>query len=246
MGSWGSKFAQQGYDVRDAADRFLVYSSAFRTLKIFAVYTGSTTIPGSGENTVTFTHNLGYYAPAIVIYNGSTTLGQNTAYFMADNNAGLDIRIFTDKVEVPVPDTFDDGYSAVGDTVYFTCYQFLDTFDSYTASIIETGTTSGAASDDYGFKIAKDGFPADTCADTDLVISSGFFTSIIHKKGTDTDGTVAHDLGYIPAFLAFKKYAGDSFLTQNDESMAINSSELAATLDVDDVLYFVIFKSKQV
>lgn len=243
---YGSKVSQRGYDVKTAADRFLVYSSAFRSLKIFATYTGTTTIPAAGTNTVTFTHNLGYFAPCIVVYNGSTTLGVGSSYFMSQSLAALDLNIYTDRVEVLVADTFDLGFSNVGDTVYFTCYQFIDTFDSYTASIIASGTTLGASSDDYGFRISKPGFDVKTCADVDCILSSSFFTNIIHKKGTDISGSVAHSLGYLPAYLGFKKYSGDTFLSLNNESLAVSTANIFCDLAAGDTFYYVIFKSKQV
>ncbi len=243
---FGAAVSQRGYDVKTAADRFLVYSSAFRNLKIFATYTGTTTIPAAGVNTVTFTHNLGYYAPCIVIYNGSTTLGQNTSYFMSDSFSDLELNIYTDRVEVKVDDTFDNGNSAAGDTVYFTCYQFIDTFDTYAASSINSGTATGASSDDYGFRISKAGFDVKTCADVDCILSSSFFTNIIHKKGIDTTGTVAHSLGYLPAFLCYLKYDGDSFLSLNNNSFAVDTSNLYFDqLNAGDSNYYVILKTKQ-
>lgn len=245
---YGAAVSQRGYDVKTAADRFLVYSSAFRTLKIFATYTGTTTIPASGTNTVTFTHNLGYLAPAIVVYNGSTTAGQSSSYFMSDGFSDLEIAIYTDRVEVIVDEFFDEDLSNVGDTVYFTCYQFIDTFDSYTASTINTSTSTGASSDDYGFRISKPGFDVKTCADVDCIISSSFFTNIVHKKGIANAGdTVAHGLGYIPSFLSYIKYDGDSFMTLNNNSYSVDSTNVYfANLNPDDDYYYVIFKTRSV
>jgi len=84
MRDFGAAVSQKGYDVKTCADRFLVYSSAFSNLKINNVYSVSTTIPTAGNiNTITITHNLGYFAPVIVIYNGSTTRGITNSFFMS-------------------------------------------------------------------------------------------------------------------------------------------------------------------
>lgn len=246
MGDYGIRVSQQGFDVKTCADRFLTCSSSFRSLKVFSVATGTTTIPASGTNTVTFTHNLGYFAPCIVVYNGSTTLGLGTSYFMSESQVGLELNIYTDRVEVLVSDTFDDGFSNTGDTVTFTCYQFIDTFDNYTAPTISADTTSGASSEDYGFRISKEGFDVKECADVDCVISSSFFTNMVHRKGTDTTGEVEHGLGYIPSCLAFKKYNGDSFLSLNNESVTVDTGSIYFDLAAGDVMYYVVFKTRQV
>lgn len=242
---YGASVSQKGYDVKTAADRFLVYSSAFRSLKIFGTSTGSTTIPASGSgitNNVTYTHNLGYFAPCIVVYNGSTTLGVGTSYFNSDSAFQLPLSITENSITVGVDEFFDQGFSNYGDTVYFTFYQFIDTFDSYTASTINTSTTSGAASSDYGFRISKAGFDVKTCADVDCVISSSFFTSIVHKKGTDTTGTVAHSLGYIPAYLGFIKVSGVLYLA--NDLIAADTTNLYCTLNPGETFYYVILKNR--
>lgn len=336
---FGAAVSQRGYDVKTAADRFLVYSSAFRTLKVFSVssvtgvapsgnfadftanagtdtltsashglsngdqlnFWSDDTLPGglevyeynypwSGElyyvinkttNTfqvsltpggsavnitssgtgthtwyndtikITVTHNLGYYAPAIWVYNGSTTIGVDSSYLNSDAAyLPLVIRQYTDKTEVYLGPSVDGGSTNPGATVYFTVYQFLDTFDAYTADIISTSTSSGASSDDFGFRISKPGFDVKTCADVDCIISSSFFTNIVQKKGTAT-GTVdpisiSHDLGYIPSYLAFIKPPSRSFLGLANDFMSVTTTTLESYPDVDAVLYYAIFKAKSI
>lgn len=243
---YGLAISQQGRDVKVAADRFMAVSSSFRSLKIFNVNPQTTTIPAATPNVVTFTHNLGYLAPCIVVYNGSTTLGVGSSYFMSESLAALTLTIDTAKVEVTVEDTFDLGFSSVGDTVYFTCYQFLDTFDTYEADILSTDTSVNVDSADYGVRVSKDGFDVKTCDDVDTIMTSSYFTTIIHKKGIDTTGTVVHNLGYIPSFLGFIKYSGDAYLTASNRSISSDENNLYCELSAGDEFYYVIFKHRTV
>lgn len=248
----GTKVSQKTYDIKECADRFLTYSSAFRTLKIFKVSSASTTIPTTGNvNTITITNNLGYYAPAIVIYNGSTTIGQNNSYFMTDSQSTLNVKIYTDKIEILVDEFFDEGYSNIGDTVYFTVYSFLDTFDEYTSAVINSDTTTAGSSSDYGIRISKEGFDVKTCLPTQLIVSSSYFANIVQKKGIDTTGTVAHVLGYIPSFLGFYKNSGNSFLSLTDSfgytgTFSVSTDEITSNLGAGDSFYYVVFKQKLV
>lgn len=336
MGDYGAAVSQRGYDVKTAADRFLVYSSAFRTLKIFSVSSVTGTVPagnfadftanagtdtitstshglnnndqvnftsdgslpgglttfeynypwsgevyyvvnkatntfqvsltpggtavditsaGSGTHTwyndtikITVTHSLGYYAPSVWAYNGSTSLGVASSYMNSDAAyLPLLTKQYTDKTEVYLGPIFDGGATVSGDTVYFTVYQFLDTFDSYSASIISSGTTLGSSSDDYGFRISKPGFDVKTCADVDCIISSSFFTKLVHKKGTDTTETVNHGLSYIPSFFGFMKPNGASFLALANDLVSVDTSNLYDNiLTAGDVFYYVIFKNKSI
>lgn len=64
---------------------------------------------------------------------------------------------------------------------------------------------------DYGIKISKPGFDVKTCADKDLVFSSKFDTFRVHSTGIGSftangalqTATIAHALGYVPAFMLF-------------------------------------------
>lgn len=333
---YGIKFSQKGYDVKTCADRFLTFSSAFQTLKIFSIssvtgvvpsgssadftanagtdvitsaghglnngdqvnFTSDGSLPGglttfeynypwsgelyyvvnkttntfqvsltpggtvvnitstgSGTHTwyndtikITVTHNLGYYAPSIWSYNGSTSIGVASSYMNSDAAyLPLLTKQYTDKTEVYLGAVFDGGATVSGDTVYFTVYQFLDTFDSYSAPTISSGTSSGASSSDYGFRVSKPGFDVKTCSDVDCVISSSFFTKLVHKKGTDTTETVNHGLSYIPSFLGFIKPNGASFLALANDLVSVDTTNLYdAILTAGDVFYYVIFKNKSI
>lgn len=249
---YGIAVSQKGKDAKSTADRFFTISSAFQSLKVLEVHSVTTTIPTAGNtNTITITHNLGYYAPAIVIYNGSTSLGQGTSYFMSDSAFfTLDVEIGLNTIKINVNEGFDDQSSVVGDTVYFTVYSFIDTFDSFTAPVLSTDTTDQSDAQDYGLRISKPGFDVKTCADVDCIISSSFYTTTVHKRGTDNTGTITHDLGYIPGYLAYRKFSGDDFLyLEGGGSVygivsSINATEMNWTDTGGDTLYYVIFKSK--
>jgi len=334
MGSYGAKVSQKGYDVRDCADRFLVFSSSFLNLKVLATYSVSCdtprdnfatvtadagtdtltsaghglnngevvyfstdgTLPGglslyieevdafvfervglvyyvinattntfqvsltsggsavditsagsgthewnSETNKIVITHNLGYKSPWIFNYNGVESSG-GTSNFMAEQFGQLDIRIYDNTTEIYVRSLFDNQVAST--TVYFTCYQFLDTFDSYSASTISTGTSVGSSSNDYGLKISKPGFDVKTCEDIDLILSSSFFSSIIHKKGFAGSST-SHDLGYLPSFLSYGRPNGKSYLRLANDVTTINTSTLSFG-GYNDAIYYVIFKNKSI
>lgn len=238
--------SQPGKDVKVTADRFFTLSSSFQSLKVFAVTEATTTIPAAGTNTITVTHNLGYYAPVIIVYNGSTTLGQGTSYLNSDHNFPLDIEISTTTIKINVADDFDSGYSASGDTVYFTVYSFIDNFDTFSSPVLNTDTSDNSDGVDYGFRISKPGFDVRTCADVDCIVTSKRSSMTVHMKGIDTTGTVTHSLSYIPTYLGFVKYSGNNFLSLANQLTSISGTQLDWGMSSGDSLYYVIFKSKTV
>lgn len=241
---FGIAVSQKGKDAKVTADRFFTVSSAFQSLKVHAVHQVNTTIPTAGNtNVITITHNLGYYAPAIVVYNGSTTLGQGTSYFMAEHLGSLDLEIGLNTIKINVGDIFDDGFSITGDTVYFTVYSFVDDFSTFVAPVISTDTTDSVDAQNYGFRISKPGFDVRTCADIDCIVTSSRPTTTIHKKGITTASSVSHTLGYIPAYLGYIKYDGNAFLSLANPAASINATQLDCGLAVGASFYYVIFKS---
>lgn len=238
--------SQPGKDVKVTADRFFTLSSSFQSLKVLAVHEVTTTIPASGTNVITITHNLGYFAPCLVVYNGSTTLGQGTSYLMSDSFSDLDIEIAVNTIKINVDDAFDNGNSAAGDTVYFTVYSFIDTFDTFVAPVLSTNTTDTADGNDYGFRISKPGFDVRTCADVDCIVTSKRPSMTVHMKGiADAGDELAHNLAYIPTFFSFIKYNGDDFLSLNNYSYACDETNVYfQELNAGDTYYYVIFKSR--
>jgi hypothetical protein len=250
MGDYGAAVSQKGYDVKTCADRFLVYSSAFQTLKVFSVSSSSTTVPGEyeGPNKITITHNLGYYAPFLVIYNGSTSIGQTISYYNgvdSTNTAVYEVRMYVDKLEIKIPDAFENWSS--GDTVYFTVYIFLDDFSTISEKNINTSISSGSSGNDYGFRISKAGYDVKTCDNINCVMSSSFFTHIIHKKGSSASSggavTVSHNLGYTPAAFGFVKDDGLNYIYTVTPSISSNNI-VSPNLYSGDVFYYIIFKNR--
>ncbi len=233
MSDYGAIVSQKGYDAKTCADRFLVYSSAFQTLKVFGVYSVSAVVP-SDTTSVTITHNLGYYSPFFVIYNGSSIIGTTNSYFMSDS-VGDDLRInnYLNSLTLTIPSWFDN-YDT-GATVYFTIYIFIDDFSTVLGQNINTGTTIGSLSSDYGIRISKAGYDVKTCADIDCVLSSSFFNQIIHSKGIAT-GNIAHTLGYVPSQLV---YAFDT-----DHIYYSKTQIDSTTLYSNSGDYYIIFKNK--
>lgn len=62
MAEYGLKISQEGFDVKNATDQQLVFSTDFNTYKIAKVVTLSTPLTGLGGDVVTVStaHNLGY------------------------------------------------------------------------------------------------------------------------------------------------------------------------------------------
>lgn len=249
MGDYGAIVSRKGFEVKTCADRFLVYSSAFPTLKVFNVSSGSTTIPTSGTNTITITHNLGYFAPYLIVYNGSTTTGVGTSNLMSDNDSYLNTRQYTNKLEILVDAYFDQYESSQGDTVYFTIYLFLDKLETYSAPTINTGTSSGSSSTDYGFRVSKAGFDVKTCADIDCVVSSSFFTNLVHRKGLLTGSSFYHGLGYVPSYFVYEYNATggyiqtDNLALQNIQYIDSNHLYYDSGVGTGDGIYYLILKN---
>ncbi len=246
MGDVGIAVSQKGKEVQTTADRNLLFSSAFQTLKIFNVYSVSTTIPSSGINTITINHNLGYIAPYRVIYNGSTTRGQGTSYPGIVDGDGLGIfdfdRQYADKFELNIDGNFDTITSSVGDTVYFTVYIFLDDFTAVTEKNVNSDLTTSTEDEDYGFRVSKDGVDVKTGADIDMVTTSSTYTNIIHKKGTSATSAVSHNLGYVPPMFGYFKDSGASYIYRTQVSA--DSSNINFVITAGETAHYVIFKQK--
>lgn len=210
MGDYGAAVSQKGYPVQTCADRFLAYSSAFKNLKVFNRYTVSAAIPG----TITINHNLGYYAPFLVIFNGGTGIFAGESRMMSDYSYYSIHDKVTNSVNTLTIDVTTD-FGGAGNTAEFLVYIFLEDFTTFNEQNINTGTSSGASSTDYGMRISKDGYDVKTCTDDQLVFSSSFFNSICHKIGIDTSGglmTISHNLGYAPAALCYIRDSGGSVI----------------------------------
>lgn len=74
---------------------------------------------------------------------------------------------------------------------------------------------------DYGIKITRDGYDLATATDKQCVLTSKYKTLTVAASGTATvqllttyyrnSTTVAHNLGYVPAFVVFGQEDGESY-----------------------------------
>lgn len=203
---YGLAISQKGYPADNCPDRFLAFSSSFQTLKIFNRFSATGTVPAAGNNTITITHNIGFYAPFYVVYNGA---GNNKAQIL---NTG--VRQYQNSLQIDIPYYLDS--LAPGTTVYFTVYVFLSDFSATDPENIIVSGAGGAAGVDWGMRISKDGYDAETCTDDQLIFSSSFFTNIMHLQGNGGHGgtlNIAHGLGYVPSAMVYGKKDGDNFIT---------------------------------
>ena len=259
---YGTAVSQKGYDVKTCADRFLVYSSKFQTLKIYATYSVSTTIPTTGNtSTININHNLGYFSPFMVIYNGNSSIGTANSYFFSDityspistvgprGTANNTINTLT----ITLQSNWDGGTYA-GETAYFTVYLFLNDFSTISHSEANTGTSTGATSTDYGIRVSKDGYDVKTTDDINCVFSSSFFNNIIDQQGIHTalggspEAIPISSLGYIPQCLAFIQPDGEDFIEfivgYATFSFGIDLNNLYVFTTAGHKIYYIIFKGQ--
>ena len=256
---YGAAVSQKGYDVKTCADRFLVYSSAFQTLKVFNTYSVSTIIPAGDPNIITIQHNIGYFVPFIIIYNGSSRSGTTNSYFFSDsygqplggsyyvgaNNRVNDLKIYIDAGWDGA--NASGGHSQVGDTVYFTVYLFLNNFSTISHSEKNTSTSSGASSADYGIRVSKSGYDVKTCTNEQCILSSSFFNQIIDQQGifTSSDGGSPQVInitsqGFIPSVLSY--YYEDGCNEISFKTTYVKADKLSLGMNAGDKLYYIIFK----
>lgn len=231
---------------------FVVYTTA-NTFKVSETKGGTPvdiTDHGSGTHTwwndetkLVIQHNLGYYAPYVVVYNGSSRTGLGSSYFFSDSTGtpmGTQWTNYKDHVEIHVNDGFDDPNSQPGDTIYFTIYVYLDDFSTINENNIITSGSSGGYGNDYGFRVSKDGYDVKTCEDKDLVVSSSTPTHIVHKKGMTTSSDVYHNLGYVPAFLAYAEDNNNIYVVDS----TISTTKLTMGYGSSSNYYYIIFKNR--
>ena len=258
MGDYGLAFSQRGYDVKTCADRYLVYSSAFQTLKIHIAATASTTIPRYDEpdRVIPIYHNLGYLTPFLVVYNGSSRIGLGRSYIGNDAEAQINALMYTNRLDIVVSSDFNyysfnnDGTSSQeGDTVYFTAYIFLNGFNEIPQRDINQSVISGGSSSDYGFRISKPGFDVKTCTDDQCIAGSSFFNAIVHKQGAYYNGTdqaqeieIVHNAGYIPHFFSYWKDQNTDYIYTSRG--AVDEWKLYLYLEPYQTAYYTIIKSK--
>lgn len=255
MADYGSAVSQKGYDVKTCADRFLVYSSAFQTLKVYMKVKVTGTLP------LTIYHNLGYYCPFEVIAHNAPELAYQDwkRIPFSDGNFynSVTARCYTNRIVIVEGDLVEASNS-------YTVIIYLDDFRTVAEKTINTSTSGGTVSSDYGVRISKAGYDVKTTGDENLILSSSqSFSEIIHKKGINTERNgqcqIPHNQGVPLKFLAFQKNIADDFITPTVrrgrttltlDGAYISSSYLYIGVDTgsgvfsnDYDFYYIIFKN---
>jgi len=254
---YGAAVSQRGYDVKTCADRFLLFSSAFQTLKIHSIVKVTGTLP------ITITHNLGHFVPFEVIahnapqfaYQDWKRIPFSDGFFYNSCTA----KGYTDRIVI------ENGEYDPEVSNSYTVIIYLDDFATVAENTINTGTTEDDFSEDYGLRISKAGFDVKTCTDLECAFTSKQnFSEIVHKKGVNTQRTgqvaVSHNQGTPLKFLAFQKKTTDSFMTPmvrrgrstlSLDGAYINSSNLYMGIDLGDGtfatgydFYYLMFKNR--
>jgi len=213
---------------------------------------------GSGTHTwwtdiyrFTINHAIGYYAPCMFIYNGSTTAGQESSFLNSDGvgqQSSFLMKNYIDHLDVNIYSFFDTGRSNPGDTIYFTVYFFLDDFRTVTEDNINTTVSAGSKGENYGFRTSKEGIDVKTGDDVDMIISSSFFNNIVHKKGIEYGDpasiSISHNLGYVPAVLMWERLSSNTYMSQCPFSIDDDDVVPVGFGGANYYIYYIIFKSK--
>jgi len=207
---YGAAVSVKGYDVKTCADRFLLYSSAFQTLKIHSITKVTGTLP------IRITHNLGYYCPFEVIAHDAPQYAYQT-WKRIPFSDGMFYNSVTAKGYANYIDIVDGEYDPEVSNSY-TVIIYLDNFATVAEKSVNTGTDVGSSSSDYGIRVSKDGYDVKDCTDLQCAFTSKQgFSEIVHKKGINTERSgqcaVSHNQDFPLKFLAFQKNTGESFIT---------------------------------
>jgi len=257
MADYGAAVSQKGYDAKTCADRFLIYSSAFQTLKIHSITKVTGTLP------LTITHNLGYYCPFEVIAHNAPFFGYQSWKRIPFSDGSfynsVTAKGYTDRIEI-VNGEFDPEASNS-----YTVIIYLDDFATVAEKTINTGTTLGGTSADYGMRVSKPGYDVKTCTDEQCAMTSKQgFSEIIQKKGINTartgQVTVSHNQGVPLKFLTFRKKTTNSYIeplirwgrtTLTLDGPFMDSSKLTMGVDKGDGtfetnwdFYYIMYKNR--
>lgn len=213
MGNYGIKVSKAGEDVLTTADKNLIYSSAFNTLKVFASGMLHLTTDGAGNGTVSVAHNLGF-APAFKSYiEFDDEFFPDPGTYQPDWTNFMKLHVYTDDTNL--------YFQAVGATIDYTYnlayYIFADLAQIFAGASISLDS-------DYGIKISQPGVDVKSAELYELSFLSRFpalkfedalvgtlTLSLPAINCTDTpntqsvSGSINHGLGYSPFYLcAFK------------------------------------------
>ncbi len=245
--NYGIKVSTTGVDVREQTDKNLSFTTKYGGMKILRSGTLSVTTDGSGNGTSSYAHNLGF-APAYIAYQKRTvqwtTLDASsyTNGYVPDpgtaNQWGSDyhhtLHVYTDGTSI-----YLQAKGSQASTTYTIRYiLFADLAQSYSGG-------DNLLNNDYGFKVAKQGYNVESAKQYQLGYSSQYkalqYYDVNYKTTTLTlpkvwaspvdtyadEGTyidINHGLGYPPLFLSyFRSGSSNTTVSMSIPYIGVNS-----------------------
>lgn len=233
--SFGVKVSQRGYDVKEAKDYQLAYSSSWPLLNIVATGSFSAATPGS-----TLVSHLLNYEPMFLVYtNNALRVGAANRAYMLD---GFNANAFG------ISDTnlqYSSGASGNVTGRYFVFHRELG--KNYIAPNVNPGTDAQVTDSndkDFGIKISKDGADISSTDLRDFGVHSKTRSPMVHSmtSGTKSAGStpivVKHDIGYAPAPLVYIKLLSGSLFSPARYQMATSAEDShISSSDTDASVY---------
>lgn len=197
MADYGIKVSQSGYSVYETDETKFILKTNSNLLKVKS--SGGGTISSSGGAFTSISHDLGY-VPQYLAYIESTTVAGRMNLATATYIRGL-AKSDTSNLKLQEP-----SLGSVSNVDYY-YYIFYEPADSGSAPTV-------TSTNDYGIRISKDGFDVKTANILQQTFNSEKNCLKISAEGTSsytgTGGsiTIAHGLGYIPAWLLWFEVDG--------------------------------------
>ena len=171
MVDYGLKVSKIGSDVNTAADTDLVYSSKFNGWKIVkSAHDDGAGVSVAALTTSTLAHGVSGYVPAVKVFSSYTDLEGNAGFYNATGSRNP-FEYWADGTNISLRNR-----SASSATAYY--FVFVDP--------TESAAGSQSSQQDYGLKIAREGFDVSTADDTELSLTSRYKTFKESSNGTAT------------------------------------------------------------
>jgi hypothetical protein len=220
MGDMGIKLSQPNYDVKDAKDYKLIFSSSWPNLSIVASGTYTAT---NSTNTV-FTHNLGY-RPMYLVWE----LGSGTASFVNEYGGLFAVNSTTLR---------ERGPNGLGGKQFYYQIYAVDLDTPFESSDVQLGTADdieATIDKNFGIKATKPGKDIYSKDFRDYVIHSRTRSPMVGKIlqfNSSLVQSIPHNYGYAPIAYLYGNYAGTldtGFLTFYEIAPASSNGWFLAT-----------------
>lgn len=188
----GVKVSRSGFDVKEASDKQLAFSSEWPLLPIEAEGTFDITLGNSYSETL-YTHNLGY--PPVFMY----WLDDGTKRYPLGPTSRTNIYSNSTILKIDTP------YALATGTIHWKLFR-RSLLNDYESDTLETTDATEKDSGDYGIKISLKGKDITSGDKRDFGVRSDMRQIMIHQSGGTTaamGGTVTHNLGYRPMYWMF-------------------------------------------